>query len=202
MSLERKTLFNNHSLCWGVSGEFGGVHIWFDPSLKYGGIEIHGRSPLYDGATMSDEDCWLIGGKCCHDGSGLWWQDRGCYLLSSAMDGRSDRILWDYLEDQYVSRFGLVQDEAGHWVNKEEKDDERALAKAYAAELDQTPVDEQWLRENGAKGQTNTFLVFPGKRMECVWYTYGEWSLHWYDVEFRNPTRGLVRTLMRIGGGM
>ena len=74
----------------------------------------------------------------------------GSWLLSapgSRNGRRSDRICgisWRIS----VSRFGLVQDEAGHWVNKGEKDDERALARAYAAELDKR----QWT--NSGCGRT------------------------------------------------
>lgn len=79
--------------------------------------------------------------------------------------------------------------------------EESQLARAHALELDPTLVDEAWLRENGFRGQTGTYLVLPGRHMDCSWSTHLGWVLNWHNVEFRNPTRGLVRTLQRIGGG-
>jgi hypothetical protein len=71
---------------WSVVGPAGGVHIWAAPSpwkpgdrfygqeMFYGGIEVHSRTPMY-GDHASQDECWLIGGPCWHDGSSLYFSE-------------------------------------------------------------------------------------------------------------------------------
>lgn len=82
------------------------------------------------------------------------------------------------------------------------------LARAYAAELDATPVDEEWLtasaidvvfREEGGR----SFFFECGVRVllhDGPEYRFTACGCH--NERYHNPTRGLIRTLQRIGGGM
>lgn len=82
------------------------------------------------------------------------------------------------------------------------------LAKAYAAELDSTLVDEQWLRENCKRrefAESPEWEIFHEQQylMAIRPRVNGDGLyLVWKGVHFAHPTRGLVRTLQRIGGGM
>jgi hypothetical protein len=72
---------------WTIVGPRGGVHLWanlyqgrdaydvYGTSSKWcGGFELHSPVPFYQDddeppVKPTDESCWLIKGKCYHDGS-------------------------------------------------------------------------------------------------------------------------------------
>lgn len=74
---------------WACQNELGGVHIWAQlyqhsnlSEQYYGGIEVHSPKPLYDPTEPHSHDsCWLIGGPCWHDGSGLAFEDHVLPLI-------------------------------------------------------------------------------------------------------------------------
>ncbi len=97
--------FNNDRLCWGVVGERGGIHMWCNSNLSYGGIEVHSKTRVYEGQKPSNEDCWLIGCKCFHDGSSLWWSETGCYLVARCLTFHKDDEIWRELWSWYEAKF-------------------------------------------------------------------------------------------------
>ena len=100
--LHRVRQFTTHGLAWGVAGPLGGIHIWCNVDFRYGGLEVH--RPATDKAD--NENCWLIGCPCNHDGSSLWWDERGCSLVGFAMCDRNDEAIWRFLEQQYAECLG------------------------------------------------------------------------------------------------
>jgi len=84
------------------------------------------------------------------------------------------------------------------------------LAKAYAAELDETPVDEDWLRANyevsGPLGGNVLNFAIGGEVVVKYWggvdYVCSTDYPHPLgETRSRNPTRGFVLTLKRLGYG-
>lgn len=88
--------------------------------------------------------------------------------------------------------------------------DRDLLGDTYAAEMDSTPVDEEWLRENckreshvwGIHG--TAFFIYhhkTGVHADKFRVFFSDSECQEVDMNIE-ATRGLVRTLMRIGGGM
>lgn len=67
------------------------------------GIEVHSATPLYQSdLEPSDTQCWLIGGKCWHDGTSLWAIE---HVLPGLKAGGTD-WLWPVLEERHAAQFG------------------------------------------------------------------------------------------------
>ena len=74
---------NRMTHMWTAVGASGGVHIWAMPQPKsqymdgdfYGGVEVHSRTPMYGDQPAHNENCWLLGCPCWHDGSSLYFSD-------------------------------------------------------------------------------------------------------------------------------
>lgn len=105
-----------------VVGEKGGIHFHFTVSeenlkMSWGeksifqslGLETHYRvcPDCYVGREAHHEDCWLIGGKCWHDGTSLWAHE---YWMPRFLDGGTD-WLWPRLERQYHEVFDAREEE-------------------------------------------------------------------------------------------
>jgi len=114
--LKRRIEFNNDRLCWCVIGDKGAIHIWCTAlDVTLGGIEIHSREPMYDGHKSQEDKCWLIGGKCHHDGSSLQYSERIRHKIGWEFNGewRAERAmegLWWMLANEYRSRFDTQAD--------------------------------------------------------------------------------------------
>lgn len=75
-----------------------------------------------------------------------------------------------------------------------------ALGHLYSAELDRTPVDEHWLRENCTKQFGNIYQFSNdcgGLRVHFLPHI-NEFVALFMNSEYDNPTRGLIRTLIRV----
>ena len=46
----------------------------FNPDLYYGGIEVHSKTPMYEGQVDPFMNCELTGGDCYPDGSSLAYE--------------------------------------------------------------------------------------------------------------------------------
>lgn len=109
--LTRRIEFSNVELAWAVIGEKGAVHIHCSAiNFTSGGIEIHSRTPLYDGHQPSEQDCWLIGSGCHHDGSSLQYSERICHNIGYAFNPyrsgyKPNECIWTMLAQEYRSRF-------------------------------------------------------------------------------------------------
>ena len=96
---------------WYVRGDKGAIHIWCDRhhpehiarfgDVYYGGIELHQRSPMYQGQKPV-HNCWLIGGDCYTDGSGLQFDEKIAPYLPRD-------------EDRMDPENPLIQSELFHW---------------------------------------------------------------------------------------
>jgi hypothetical protein len=65
---------------WTAIGDNSGVHVWAEPHSEkfYGGVEVHSKTRLYDfgDGKPDNDDCWLLGCPCWHDGSSLYFSER------------------------------------------------------------------------------------------------------------------------------
>lgn len=85
MSMELERIQESHKTesgmryIFAVKGELGGVHFWVEEYTRengevrrFGGVESHSKTPFSDSTPGPDNDnCWLIGCPCWHDGSSL-----------------------------------------------------------------------------------------------------------------------------------
>jgi hypothetical protein len=110
--LKRRIEFCNNRLAWAVIGEKGAIHVWCSAyDLTLGGIEIHSREPIWEGQAETSKQCWLLDGKCHHDGSSLQYTERIRFDIGHAFTGSSyprkpQEDLWLMLAYEYRSRFG------------------------------------------------------------------------------------------------
>lgn len=120
----------------------------------------------------------------------------------------------DTTNDDFKAAYNVSGDDSLGEAFRQLEDDERLLAKAYAAEMDPTLIDEEWLRENCEEANVSlsggfidyyfcakTLVVRLVTDDRLLLFTMANYPLGRMRP-MRNPTRGLVRTLMRIGGGM
>lgn len=111
-TLRRRISFSDDRLCWAVIGERGAIHVWcFSTNFTLGGIEIHSKTPIYEGHEPNKDSCWLIGDNCHHDGSGLQYSGRIRFDLAEEFSrqiygSRDETPVWDTLLSQYQRRFG------------------------------------------------------------------------------------------------
>ena len=106
-------------LCFYLRGPLGAVHFvvftgWHLPHVQAemeaksiatgpmpADLGYHSPHPLYEGQTVSQEECEFIGGPCYSDGSGLAAEERVWpILLREGSEG-----LWRTLEAEYRARF-------------------------------------------------------------------------------------------------
>jgi hypothetical protein len=78
---------------------------------RSGGVEYHHRTPP---DYMSDKDashelCWILGGKCWHDGSSLWASEHWIPLLERS----GEEAVWAELERTYARHFPVVEVSVG-----------------------------------------------------------------------------------------
>lgn len=99
---------------WSVSGPGGGIHVWashldgdaaFWGSNWIGGVEVHSRVPMYEGQAPHDE-CWLIGGKCFHDGSSLYFSENIAPMLRDQITDAITEYIHSVCLSWYRGRFG------------------------------------------------------------------------------------------------
>jgi hypothetical protein len=110
--LRRVREFNPHQLSWGVAGKTAGVHIWCSSDFHCGGFELHSAVQMYglDEARKPDnETCWLIGRPCYHDGSSLWWKEKGRHLVADAVRDGDDTQIWEEAERIFWDRFQVQE---------------------------------------------------------------------------------------------
>lgn len=71
---------------------------------RSGGIETHYRTPpdYMRDDQPSHEHCWILGGKCWHDGSSLAATERWIPLLESC----GEEAIWSALRVRYADVFG------------------------------------------------------------------------------------------------
>jgi len=70
---------------------------------RVGGVEFHRPTPetYQDQVKPDHESCWILGGRCWHDGTSLWASEYWVPLLER--DG--ERAIWDALHVEYRRRF-------------------------------------------------------------------------------------------------
>ena len=106
---------------FGLVGKRGGVHfrvrdfVRDGEIVRYGGIEKHSKTPFeYSNQDKPDnEDCWLIGCPCWHDGSSLIAQERYIPVYEMCLLDGDFEPIWLMLEEQYENWIGCVECEAG-----------------------------------------------------------------------------------------
>lgn len=108
--LQRRMAVNPDRICLGVVDEVGGIHFWTQLSRsEICGIEQHGRKPLYDWSdpkVPDNNDCWLLGGPCWHDGSSLVAEEVYLPIYLRCNESGDFEPLWKKLEGEHRRRFG------------------------------------------------------------------------------------------------
>jgi len=71
---------------------------------RSGGVEIHRSLPDdYQNPDQPDHlDCWILGGKCWHDGSSLWASEHWIPMLES----NGEEAVWQALYAEHKRQFG------------------------------------------------------------------------------------------------
>lgn len=74
-----RRLMLGRRVIFAVIGVRSAVHFWVEPNWEdneksWGGVEFHERPE--DGREPDNEDCWLLNGPCCHDGSSLYASEK------------------------------------------------------------------------------------------------------------------------------
>jgi len=71
---------------------------------RCGGLETHYRTPpdYMRDREPSHEHCWMLGGKCWHDGSSLYASE----VLIPLLERDGVEAIWRQLDREYVERFG------------------------------------------------------------------------------------------------
>lgn len=99
---------------WSVVGARGGIHIHItssnssddDPDMQYfGGLEIHyRRPPAYKSEDAPSQDnCWLLGGPCWHDGMSLYAREVIIPFWQTAP--HDHQRMFRFLQQEYRKRF-------------------------------------------------------------------------------------------------
>lgn len=104
----RLTRSDDYEKRWIVVGESGALdfhcsHANTDLARRFGrtgGVEFHYRSPksyMREDYGCTHEYCWILGGKCWHDGTSLWASEYWIPLL----ERQGEDAVWIELEHQY-----------------------------------------------------------------------------------------------------
>jgi hypothetical protein len=110
----RYTMEDHYEKRWIICGPSGAVdfhvsHAWVALDFPCsGGIETHYRQPP---AYMKDDDpshdhCWILGGKCWHDGSSLYASE----VLIPILERDGEFGVWAQLEREYMHRLAVVEE--------------------------------------------------------------------------------------------
>lgn len=105
MAESERTLLLGERIVFGLRRGNFACHYWIEPRWKdrrdsQGGVEIH-RTPA-EGETPDNDDCWILKGPCCHDGSSLYASETVNPLFfhcCDMFDGNYEPI-WDLLEER------------------------------------------------------------------------------------------------------
>lgn len=66
-------------------------------------VGYHSRIPLYEGHSITQNDCKLLNGPCYYDGSGLRAEEWLTVLIEQGGDA-----IWALMEQMYIERFSEV----------------------------------------------------------------------------------------------
>lgn len=125
--LVRYTREDDYEKRWIVVGNYGAIdfhcsHAHLDVSKRYGvtgGVEYHHRQPasyMGDDYGCTHDHCWVLGGKCWHDGTSLWATEHWIPMFRAC----GEAWVWLELESTYRRH---------EWAGKE-----AAIAKAEGRE--------------------------------------------------------------------
>ena len=109
--LVRLTREDDYEKRWIVVGKLGAVdfhcsHDDSDLARKYGrsgGVEFHYRAPtdwMRQDYSCTHDRCWILGGKCWHDGTSLWASEHWIPMLERS----GEEAVWRELEHTYRTR--------------------------------------------------------------------------------------------------
>lgn len=83
---------------------------WPQSLGRTGGLEVHYSVPpdyMRDKAPHH-EHCWILGGKCWHDGSSLYASE----VLIPLLERDGEEAIWRQLQHEYAKYLGIVETEA------------------------------------------------------------------------------------------
>lgn len=106
--LIRLTREDDYEKRWVVVGELGAIdfhcsHAHLEVSQRFGvtgGVEYHYRHPteyMGDDYSCTHEHCWMLSGKCWHDGTSLWASEHWIPMFKSL----GESWVWSELEATY-----------------------------------------------------------------------------------------------------
>ena len=108
--LVRITREDDYEKRWIVVGTLGAIdfhysHAHLEVTRRFGvagGVEFHYRAaPEYmESDEPSHDQCWILGGRCWHDGTSLWASEYWIPLLQSG----GEAAIWHALEYEYRKR--------------------------------------------------------------------------------------------------
>ncbi len=95
---------------WQIVGPKGGVHFTANITEKYEpscGLEIHySEAPDYmRDQAPSQTNCWLIGGRCWHDGTSLYASETLWPMIEPMLRSRDHDAIFRLLEHEADMRF-------------------------------------------------------------------------------------------------
>lgn len=106
VQFEKKREFNGFKLNWVLIGPKGAMHLWVDAEMGHGGMEVHRLSPPEgDLSSCDNEKCWTHGKDCWHDGSSLYWIEKGRFIVANCLIEREDDAIWTELKEWYAAKF-------------------------------------------------------------------------------------------------
>jgi hypothetical protein len=114
--LVRLTREDDYEKRWIVVGEHGAIdfhcsHADSEFACKYGrtgGIEYHHRAPasyMRSDYSCVHDHCWILDGKCWHDGTSLWASEHWIPLLESS----GEAAIWAELERTYSRKEWAIE---------------------------------------------------------------------------------------------
>ena len=96
---------------WQLIGPEGGLHFtashYKDNDDWTCGLEIHRSTPAdYQKChAPSDTNCWLIGGRCWHDGTSLYARETVWPRVEYFLNQGKHKEIFDMLEREYEKQF-------------------------------------------------------------------------------------------------
>lgn len=110
--------FSSVRHCWQLVGPKGGIHFTANVDEKYPttcGLEIHyaaGHVPEYlSSDAPGDTNCWLIGGRCWHDGTSMYATESLWPMIESWLRIGDHEAIFRCLEREADERFGAPASE-------------------------------------------------------------------------------------------
>lgn len=115
---KRITTVDDYETRWMLVGPRGAVDFHCSHASdrytfgRIGGIEEHHRTPpsYMREEQPSHEHCWILGGKCWHDGSSLYASE----VLIPLLERDGEAAIWKQLDCEYRKRFGETEQAGGH----------------------------------------------------------------------------------------